>query len=153
MAGSVERVRSHLASIGAEVDFREFDISTRSSALAAEALGCSVAEIAKSVVFKGEGAQVVVISGDKRVDVRRLSAVAGQSVSFATPEEVRSLTGYPIGGVPPFPHKEGVTVLADSSLQRFEYVWAAGGAPNVVFKVKVDELFRALGKEPIEVAE
>ncbi|MDV3293734.1 MAG: YbaK/EbsC family protein [Nitrososphaerales archaeon] len=148
MAGSVERVRQHLASLGAEVTFREFDVSTRNSAL-----GCSVAEIAKSVVFKGAGALVAVVSGDKRVDVRKLSAWAGRSVSVATPEEVRSLTGYPIGGVPPFPHKETVTVLPDSSLRRFEHVWAAGGAPNVVFRIRAEDLLRALGKGPIEVAE
>ncbi len=78
MAGSVERVRQHLATLRADATFREFGVSTRNSALAAQALGCSVAEIAKSVVFKGEGALVVVISGDKRVDLRKLSESAGE---------------------------------------------------------------------------
>ena len=135
-----------------DAEFREFGTSTRSSALAAQALGCSVAEIAKSVVFKGRKAVVVVISGDKRVDSARLSDLEGVPVAFATPDEVREMTGYPIGGVPPFPHSEGVSVLVDSSLLRFGRVWAAGGAPNTVFSVRTEDLLRIVGSEPAEVA-
>ena len=111
MAGSVERVRTHLKSLRLEVEFMEFDASTKSSALAAQALGCSVAEIAKSVVFKGRRTAVVVISGEKRVDPAKLWAHEGAPVAIATPDEVRETTGYPIGGVPPFPHSVDVRVL------------------------------------------
>ncbi len=153
MAGSVERVRQHLLALKLQVDIREFDGSTRNSALAAEALGCTVAEIAKSVVFNAGGAVVVVISGDKRVDTRRLSELTQDHVAFATPEEVRSMTGYPIGGVPPFPHLESVRVFCDQSLRRFEHVWAAGGAPNVVFKISASELVENAGGSTVDVAE
>lgn len=135
------------------VDIREFDASTKNSALAAKALGCTVAEIAKSVVFRAAGAVVVVISGDKRVDTGKLSELTGGDVSVATPDEVRTLTGYPIGGVPPFPHLDGVRVYCDESLRRFENVWAAGGAPNVVFRISSKELVENVGGTPVDVAE
>ena len=153
MVGSVERVRLHLATLNLNVDEREFDTSTKNSALAAEALGCSVAEIAKSVVFNAGGSVVVVLSGDKRVDTKKLSALVGGRVAVATPEEVRAMTGYPIGGVPPFPHLDGVRVFCDSSLLRFANVWAAGGAPNVVFKVSARELVANVDGTTVDVAE
>jgi prolyl-tRNA editing enzyme YbaK/EbsC (Cys-tRNA(Pro) deacylase) len=153
MAGGVERVRAHLESLDVDFECREFDRRTKNSALAASALGCSVAEIAKSVVFRDEAAWVIVISGDKRVDTGRLSAFAGRQVQVATAEEVRELTGYPIGGVPPFPHLEGVRVLCDDSLRRFERVWAAGGAPNVVFRMAVPELVRSACGCTVDVSE
>ncbi len=132
---------------------REFDESTKSSALAAQVLGCSVAEIAKSVVFTGKSAYVVVISGDKKVDPLRLTKVVGETVRIARPDEVRDMTGYPIGGVPPFPHREGVEVLPDSSLNRFGEVWAAAGAPNVVIRVATSDLLHLVGKGPFGLAE
>jgi prolyl-tRNA editing enzyme YbaK/EbsC (Cys-tRNA(Pro) deacylase) len=153
MAGSVERVRQHLLAINVQVDFREFDVSTKNSAMAAKALGCSVAEIAKSVVFRENGALVVVISGDMRVDPQRLVALTGNEVVVATPEEVRSMTGYPIGGVPPFPHGEGVKVLVEESVERFEHVWAAGGAPSVVFRILTEDLIGAAGGNTVDVSE
>ena len=142
---------SFLKTLGA-VEVREFDVSTKNSALAAEALGCTIGEIAKSVVFRGERTFVVVLSGDKRVDSRKLAALVGSRVELATPEAVRSSTGYTIGGVPPFPHDKGVTVLADRSLSRFPAVWAAGGAPNVVFRMKTELLLRTIGTELADIS-
>ena len=153
MAGSVDRVRQHLLSLNLNVELREFSVSTKNSAMAAAALGCSVAEIAKSVVFRSRGAVVVVISGDKRVDTKRLSELAGSEVSFAAPEEVRAMTGYPIGGLPPFAHADGVRVCCDRSLSRFEWVWAAGGAPNVVFRISPAELVEKAGGATVDVAQ
>ena len=112
-----------------------------------------MAEIAKSVVFVGERAAVVVISGDKRVDRGKLSKVMAEEMKVATPEEVRDRTGFPIGGVPPFPHAQGVEVLPDQSLARFEGVWAAGGSPNVVFRIGSVDLVRLVGKGPFDLAE
>lgn len=152
LLGGRERVAEFLARSGVRVEIREFDSSTRSSALAAQALRCTVAEIAKSVVFVGAGPSVVVISGDKRVDSAALGEAVGGGVRVATADEVRSLTGYPIGGVPPFPHGAPVRVLADASLARFREVWAAGGAPNVVFRMETSDLMRLVGGEPCDVA-
>jgi prolyl-tRNA editing enzyme YbaK/EbsC (Cys-tRNA(Pro) deacylase) len=138
---------------GVRHELREFDESTKNSALAAQALGCSVAEIAKSVVFVGERTAVVIISGDKRVDGAKLLKVIGAELRIAKPNEVREMTGFPIGGVPPFPHGDGVAVLADASLARFSHVWAAAGTPNSVFRIGTPDLLRLLNTAPVDVAE
>ena len=151
--GSRERVTEYLSKSGAEYELREFDRSTKSSALAAQALGCSLAEIAKSVVFVGEKTTVVIISGDKRVDSTKLANVTGTELRVAKADEVRSRTGFPIGGVPPFPHGEGIAVLVDASLTRFGRIWAAAGTPNSVFRIETPDLLRLLGSKPVDVAE
>jgi len=150
---SRERVSEYLTKSGAKYELREFDESTKSSALAAQALACSVAEIAKSVVFVGEKTAVVIISGDKRVDGAKLANLMGTKLRIAEADEVRDRTGFPIGGVPPFPHGEGITVLVDSSLTRFAHVWAAAGTPNSVFGIETPDLLRLVGNKPIDVAE
>lgn len=150
--GSRERVAEFLSKSGARYEMKEFDESTRSSALAAQALGCTVAEIAKSVVFVGARTAVVIASGDKRVNVGRLSQVVGEA-RMASPDEVRERTGFPIGGVPPFPHSEGVVVLPDTSLTRFRDVWAAAGAPNAVFRMGSADIIRLVGAGPFDLCE
>lgn len=150
--GSRERVAEFLSKSGARFEMKEFDESTRSSALAAQALGCTVAEIAKSVVFVGARTAVVIASGDKRVNVGRLSQVVGEA-RMASPDEVRERTGFPIGGVPPFPHSEGVVVLPDTSLTRFRDVWAAAGAPNAVFRMGSADIIRLVGAGPFDLCE
>ncbi len=148
-----ERVREFVRQRRLSVQIVEFDESTKSSALAAKALGCSVAEIAKSVVFSVGRGVVVVISGDKRVDSAKLSRLIGGEATVATAEEVKQVTGYPAGGVPPFPHHDGVRVLLDSSLGRFREVWAAAGLPNSVMKLRTTDLVAALGADLLDVAE
>jgi prolyl-tRNA editing enzyme YbaK/EbsC (Cys-tRNA(Pro) deacylase) len=153
MAGGAERVRAFLKEQGIPVEMKEFDESTKSSSLAAAALGCEVAQIAKSVVFAGGGrCYVVILSGDRRVDPAKLSAAVGAPAAVATADQVREMTGYAIGGVPPFPHTPGVVVLPDSSLARFEAVWAAGGTPNTVFRVRSRDLFEAVGRPPVDLS-
>lgn len=142
----VERVRSFVARKGIETVIQELDSSTRSSALAAQALGCTVAEIAKSVVFCGQITAVVVISGDRRVDLGKLNRVVGARLRIASPEEVAANTGYVIGGVPPFPHRDGVVVLPDVSLARFAHVWTASGAQNAVMRIATDVLIETIAR-------
>ncbi len=150
--GSRERVAGYLAGSGVPFEIREFGDSTKNSELAARALGCTIAEIAKSVVFVGKSTAVVIISGDKRVDAAKLSELTGEEMRVARPEEVRERTGFPIGGVPPFPHMEGVAVLPDSSLMRFKIVWAAAGTPSAVFRIASADLLRLVGKGPFVLA-
>ena len=145
--GSREKVEEFLSKSGVTFELREFGESTKNSALAAQALGCTVAEIAKSVVFVGKAPYVVIISGDKKVNPQRLAVAAGEPVRIANPQEVREKTGFPIGGVPPFPHEKGVLVFTDSSLVRFDSIWAAAGTPNTVFRMRVVDLLRLLGSE------
>lgn len=150
--GSRERVAEYLLKSGAMYELREFGESTKNSVLAAQALGCGVAEIAKSVVFLASRPAVVVVSGDRRVSVPKLSKVIGEA-RIATPDEVRDRTGFPIGGVPPFPHGDGVAVLPDVSLTRFRSVWAAAGAPNAVFRMDPADIIRLVGSGPFDVCE
>ena len=141
-----KRVSTYLEENDIEARVVTLDESTRTSQLAADALGCTVAEIAKSIVFKaGNGAMVVIISGDRRVDAKKVSAHLGLKVGNADADSVKTLTGYTIGGVPPFPHNSGVKVLLDRSLNRFERVWAAAGTPNSVMNLAVEQLRGIIG--------
>jgi prolyl-tRNA editing enzyme YbaK/EbsC (Cys-tRNA(Pro) deacylase) len=148
----IERVREFFASKGLSVRVVELEESTKSSQLAAEALGCSVPEIAKSVVFTGPVTAVVVTSGDRRVDVEKLSCVVGEGMRIASAREVRDLTGYVAGGVPPFPHHPGILVFPDLSLRRFERVWAAAGEQNAVLQISVEDLVRTLGAPEMDLS-
>ncbi len=150
--GSAERVARYLETCGAAYEPREFDSSTRNSELAARALGCTIAEIAKTVVFVSTKPVAVTISGDKRVDPSKLERLLGVPVKVATADEVKALTGYPVGGVPPFPHGNGVSVKLDRSLARFDHVWAAAGTPNAVFRMKTSDLTRLVGALPLDLA-
>jgi prolyl-tRNA editing enzyme YbaK/EbsC (Cys-tRNA(Pro) deacylase) len=142
-----KRVSAYLNEKGIQNRVVSLDKSTRTSQLAADALGCTLAEIAKSIVFKGgEQAVVVVISGDKRVDTKKVSELIGFNVASADADTVKAITGYAIGGVPPFPHDARVKVLLDRSLTRFEKVWAAAGTPNSVINLNVEQLMNIVGK-------
>ena len=148
MPDGVWKVREYVKGLGIEAEFRDFQTSTKNSVLAAQALGCTVAEIAKSVVFVGEKAYVVVLSGDRRVDSSLLARLVGGEARLATPEEVKVQTGYPVGGVPPFPHGDNVRVLVDSSLTRFDRVWVASGAPNSVLMLRTMDIMATVGGLP-----
>ncbi len=152
MKRGAEDVKRFLREKRVEAEVRELSESTRTSKMAAEALGCDIAQIAKSIVFIDGCAIVVVISGDKRVDEGRLSQLLGRRVTLADADAVRRYTGYTIGGVPPFPHDGAVKVLLDRSLERFEHVWTAAGTPNSVFKVRVEDLRAILNTEFVDVS-
>lgn len=128
----------------------EFEQPTRTSAEAATAIGCSVAEIAKSIVFRGGDsgrAIVVVASGDNRVSEAKVAGRLGEPLLRADAEFVRTATGYAIGGVAPIGHAQPVKLLLDADLRRFELVWAAAGTPYSVFPVSPDQLRALTGAE------
>jgi prolyl-tRNA editing enzyme YbaK/EbsC (Cys-tRNA(Pro) deacylase) len=130
------RTQRLLAASGVDAQVVEFEQATRTSADAAAAIGCSVAEIAKSIVFRAEEsgqAVVVVASGDNRVSEAKVSALVGEKLGRADAEFVRAATGYAIGGVAPLGHANPVKLLLDADLQRFAIVWAAAGTPFSVF--------------------
>jgi len=149
----IDRVKNYLNERGIEAKIVVLDSSTKTSKLAAEALGCTVAQIAKSIVFKGSKPIVVVISGDKKVDLKRLSTAVGEKIELADPEYVRVNTSYEVGGVPPFPHTSDVKVYLDLSVFRWNEVWAAAGAPNAVMKIKVKDLEENINAAIIDVSE
>jgi prolyl-tRNA editing enzyme YbaK/EbsC (Cys-tRNA(Pro) deacylase) len=115
----------------------------RTSQEAADELKVSLGQIAKSVIFKGENEQAVLVvaAGDKRVDEKKLSALVGK-LSRADADFVRSKTGFPIGGVSPLAHATPCITLLDASLKRFELLWAAAGHPNSVFCLSPVDLSR-----------
>ena len=143
------------AVLGPRFTVLEFDASTRTSAEAAAAIGCEVAEIAKSLVFKGArtGRPVLVVaSGTNRVDEKKVAALIGEKIGRADAEFVREATGFAIGGVPPVGHATPPLTLIDEDLFRFEAIWAAAGTPNAVFKLTPAELQELTGGEVAAVA-
>jgi len=133
----------------------EFEESTRTSADAAAAIGCSVAQIAKSVIFRGSASGrpvLVVASGVNRVDERKIAALLGEKVKSADADFVREKTGYVIGGVPPVAHAIPPVTFLDSDLQRLGKIWAAAGTPNAVFELTWDDLLALTGGTPADVA-
>lgn len=122
----------------------ELEGSTRTSEEAAAAIGCTVAEIAKSLIFKAADgrAMLVIASGSNRVDEKKVRALLGQKIERADPDFVREATGFAIGGVPPVGHASRCLVLIDSDLERFASVWAAAGTPNAVFSIAPADLVR-----------
>lgn len=152
MARGSKRLIRYVEEMGIETEVVTLDSSTRTSQMAADSLGCEVAQIAKSIVFTGDNPVVVVISGDKRVDTKKLSAHQGWKVRIANADAVRNGTGYVIGGVPPFAHDPGVVVLLDSSLARFDDVWAAAGTPHSVMRLRVSDLEEIVGGGFVDLA-
>ncbi len=137
------RVATALAAAGHAAP-RWLDVAARTSQEAADALGVSVGQIAKSVVFRRKSddtAVLVVTAGDRRVDEKRVAAITGP-LGRADADFVKARTGFSIGGVSPLAHAEPLTVLIDRSLFRFDAVWAAAGHPNGVFCATPDELVR-----------
>ena len=123
------------------------DVAARTAQEAADALGIGVGQIAKSIVFRrklDEAAVLVVTSGDKRVDERKVAAVVG-AVGRADAEFVKARTGFTIGGVAPIGHAERTVLLIDRELFRFGEIWAAAGHPNGVFRLSPNELVRLTG--------
>jgi prolyl-tRNA editing enzyme YbaK/EbsC (Cys-tRNA(Pro) deacylase) len=148
------RVAQLLREAGIDSQVVEFEQPTRTSAEAAAAIGCTVAEIAKSVVFRGAisgRAIVVVASGANRVDEEKVARLVGEALCRADAEFVRNATGFVIGGVAPLGHPVSVTLLLDGDLQRFAKVWAAAGTPFSVFPLTPVELRRVTGAEWTEI--
>lgn len=142
------RVRRALAERGIEARIAEFAETTRTSAEAAAAVGCAVAQIAKSLVFRGltTGRPILVIaSGANRVNEATLAALAGEAVGKADAAFVRERTGFAIGGVPPLGHAEPVRTFIDEDLLGLPEIWAAAGTPNAVFRLTPAELVAITG--------
>jgi prolyl-tRNA editing enzyme YbaK/EbsC (Cys-tRNA(Pro) deacylase) len=144
---ATERVQSALDAAGVTACVVELPQSTRTAAEAAAAVGCEVAQIAKSLVFVDANgdAVLVITSGTNRVDEKRLG------LKRADAEFVREKTGYAIGGIPPVGHATPLKIFIDQDLLRFERIWAAAGTPNAVFELSPSDLPRMTGGEVIHV--
>ncbi len=149
-------MRAALAAKGMDGRIQRFSDTTKTSADAAAAIGCTVAQIAKSMVFKSESGRCVVVltSGVNRVDERAVAATIGMKVGRADPDFVRAETGFAIGGVSPIGLTEGASplFLIDRDLLAFEKVWAAAGDANSVFGLTPDELVALTDATPADIA-
>jgi prolyl-tRNA editing enzyme YbaK/EbsC (Cys-tRNA(Pro) deacylase) len=151
---SGERVRQALAALGHAAEVREFAATTRTSADAAAAIGCTVAQIAKSLVFRAVGsnrAVLVIASGVNRVDEKLLAEALGDRIAKADATFVRDKTGFAIGGVAPIGHSEKPLTFIDQDLLQFQEIWAAAGTPNSVFRLTPAELAAMTGGRVIAV--
>lgn len=155
MHPNVTRVVEAAAAEGLAIEVRRFPEGTRTAADAARAVGCEVAQIVKSLVFMVDDRPVVaLVSGANRVDLDKLaSAAGGTSARRADGDEARAATGFAIGGVPPFGHATGTTIVIDRDLESHEVVWAAAGLPDAVFALRPEDLVRASGGAVVDLAE
>lgn len=146
MKPAARRVQETLTALGIERKLIELSVSAKTSREAAAALGVSVAQIAKSLVFASNASPVLVIaSGANRVDERKLEGLVGGKIRKADPEMVKLATGFPIGGVPPLGHTAPLPTFIDRDLFQHEVIYPAGGVPECVFPISPDELLRATG--------
>lgn len=143
---SVARVRAALLAAGHPDTIAGFSEGTRTAADAAASIGCRVAQIAKSVVFRaGDTAVVVIASGANRVDANKLATLLGVAIGRADADWVRAATGFAIGGVAPLGHSGPVRVVLDRDLLALSPIWAAAGSPKHVFRSEPAELVRITG--------
>jgi prolyl-tRNA editing enzyme YbaK/EbsC (Cys-tRNA(Pro) deacylase) len=153
---SAQRVQDELRRRGSAAVVRQLDRSTRSAAEAAEAVGCDVGQIAKSLVFRGAKTRapiLVITSGAHRVDEAALGERTGEGIERAEAEFVRQTTGFAIGGIPPVGHPAPLTTYFDEDLLRYPTIWAAAGTPNALFEIDPAELIRLCGGIALRVKE
>lgn len=155
MANGRDRFLERAAAAGIDVTPQRFPDGTRTAVDAAEAVGCEVDQIVKSLVFTADGEPVLVLtSGANRVDTARLAAALGaDEVLKATADEVRDATGYAIGGTPPVCHDRTLMTLIDPHLLTLPVLWAAAGTPHDVFAISSDRLLEVTAARVEDVTE
>ncbi|MCI8322314.1 MAG: YbaK/EbsC family protein [Lachnospiraceae bacterium] len=138
---AIERVKTYFKQYGMEEKIREFDVSSATVELAAQALSCEPARIAKTLSFMVDGhAILIVAAGDVKIDNHKYKEQFHAKAKMLSPEEAETLVGHAIGGVCPFAVNEGVTVYLDESLKRFETVFPACGSSNSAIELTIPEL-------------
>ena len=136
MSKSLKRVERALSEAGLDARILEMGADTRTAEQAAEAAGCSLDQIVKSIIFRGEVSGTAILfltAGGNRVCAEKASALAGQPLGKADAGLIRAQTGFAIGGVSPFGHLNPITAFMDPKLMEFDVVWAAAGTPRHIF--------------------
>lgn len=153
LSPSAQKVQNALNELGYSYQVQELQQQTRSAAEAATAIGCTIEQIAKSIVFRTltQKPILVIASGVNRVDESKLSALVSESVKKADPEFVREQTGFVIGGVPPVGHVKKLDILIDEDLLKYENIWAAAGTPYAVFKLAPYDLPKMTGGRVVTI--
>jgi prolyl-tRNA editing enzyme YbaK/EbsC (Cys-tRNA(Pro) deacylase) len=154
LSHSALRVQQALQELGLSLVVLELPASTRSSQEAAQAIGCKVGQIAKSIIFRGaltDQPVLVIASGPNRIDESILSSMLAESISKADADFVRQRTGFAIGGVPPLGHTEKLEIFIDQDLLQYPEIWAAAGTPHAVFRLTPQELVSMTSGKIIKV--
>ncbi len=154
LSPSAQKVQDTLRTLGFDCAVIEFMESTRTSAEAATRVGCTLGQIAKSLVFRGQatGKPVLVItSGSNRVDEAKVSQYFGEPIGRADANFVRAATGFAIGGVPPIGHSQPIETFIDEDLLRYATIWGAEGAPNAAFELTPDDWVQTTGGKVVKV--
>lgn len=154
MSKSIERVEEVIRSFDLEVNVEHMPANTRTALEAAQAVGCEIGQIVKSLIFETKTGDLLLllVSGKHTVDVKKFKLDWGIALNRADPQKVRSRTGFAIGGVAPIGHVTAIDTWMDVALFSYSKVWAAAGAPNAVFAVTPDvlmEITRAKKFQPL----
>ncbi|WP_374330959.1 YbaK/EbsC family protein [Aestuariivirga sp.] len=142
------------AALGDGFTVVEFDESTHTAQEAADAIGCQLAQIAKSILFRSAGGRpvLVIASGTNRVDEKKVKALLGEKIERASPDFVKEATGFEVGGVPPLGHANPCVIYLDDDLKVYPTLWAAGGTPNAVFEIGFAQLAKMSGAVVADIA-
>jgi len=151
----VKRVQEFIAEFDTKLKVLALDTTARTAKDAAESLGCEVGAIVKSLVFRADDTFLIcLVAGDKRCSLNKLKKVISKkNVCMANAEEVKTNTGFSIGGVAPIAHLKKLNILIDQSLGRFQSVFAAAGHPNSIFKIEYSQLVQMTKGEVKEIIE
>jgi prolyl-tRNA editing enzyme YbaK/EbsC (Cys-tRNA(Pro) deacylase) len=155
LSPAAQRVQAALDAAGLRTSIIEYASPARTAAEAAATLGCAIAQIAKSLVFRADGpgeAVLVIASGANRVDEAILAALCATRIGKADAAFVREVTGYAIGGIPPLAHARRLAAYVDRDLLAHDVVYAAGGMPNAMFPIRPRDLVRVSGGIIADVA-
>jgi prolyl-tRNA editing enzyme YbaK/EbsC (Cys-tRNA(Pro) deacylase) len=154
LPSAAQRVAAAAAAAGIAVDIHEMPASTRTAAETARACGCTVARIVKSLVFRGVDTKqpyLLLVSGANRVNEKAVAAIIGEALTRPDADYVRAVTGFSIGGIPPFGHTTALITYVDHDLLAFDEVWAAAGTPRCVMRLSPAELKRAASAIELDV--
>ena len=149
---SVKKVQQTLKTLGFSDEIVVFPDSTRTAIEAAQAVGCSVGQIVKSLVFRGAQLHkpvLALVSGANRVNEKRLGLLFGEEIEKADADFVRQHTGFAVGGVPPVGHVERLATFIDRDLLQYDEIWAAAGSPHAVFRLTPGDLQDMTGGEVV----
>lgn len=145
---AIDKVREYFKKYGMEDRIQEFDVSSATVALAAQALGCAPQRIAKTLSFLVDGQAILIVAaGDVKIDNTKYKKQFGTKAKMLSPDEVNEMVGHAIGGVCPFAVNEGVKVYLDESLKRFETVFPACGSSNSAIELTIPEMEKYAGEE------
>lgn len=154
MSKSIDRVKEFLKSNGINCEIKEFSETTRTALDAANAIGCEVGQIIKSLVFLADGKPIILlVSGDRRAIERKVENCLGVSkVERADADTAREMTGFAVGGIPPFAHKSPIKTLMDKDVLRYKVLYVAAGTPHSIFPINVADLERLTGATVSDIA-